>query len=95
MKQFSVVQCILKYKLFSLLYMYIYTALSKLQLYTYVHDASFECLTLSHVRMHGELDQETWLKDAVLSIFPDTRDCSPSLVRCLNMDHKRINDFHF
>ncbi|KAJ0104644.1 hypothetical protein Patl1_19319 [Pistacia atlantica] len=27
------------------------------------------------------LDQEKWLKDNVLAIFPDTQDCSPSLVR--------------
>lgn len=26
-------------------------------------------------------DQETWLKDAVLNVFLDTRDCPPSLVR--------------
>lgn len=27
------------------------------------------------------LDQEKWLKENVLAIFPDTRVCSPSLVR--------------
>ncbi|KAJ9145728.1 hypothetical protein P3X46_028074 [Hevea brasiliensis] len=31
---------------------------------------------------------ETWLKDSVLSVFPDTRDCSPSLVKFFG-DEKR------
>ncbi|KAF9667448.1 hypothetical protein SADUNF_Sadunf15G0024100 [Salix dunnii] len=30
--------------------------------------------------MPAELCQETWLKDSVLVVFSDTRDCSPSLV---------------
>ncbi|KAL2486329.1 Plastid division protein CDP1 [Abeliophyllum distichum] len=33
---------------------------------------------------------ETWLKDAVLSLFPDTRDCSPSLANFFNGE-KRWN----
>ena len=44
-------------------------------------DACFNVLTLSHLRVHAELYQETWLKDAVLAVFSDTRDCSPSMVR--------------
>ncbi|KAK9199844.1 hypothetical protein WN944_015037 [Citrus x changshan-huyou] len=31
---------------------------------------------------------ETWLKDAVLSVFPDTRDCSPSLVNFFKGEKK-------
>nr|GMD32866.1 plastid division protein CDP1, chloroplastic [Ipomoea batatas] len=42
---------------------------------------------------------ETWLKDAVLSLFPDTRDCSPSLANFfrgekrtpLFKEHKRVS----
>lgn len=37
-------------------------------------------LKLSYARRPAEIYQETWLKDAVLCLFPDTRDCSPSLV---------------
>nr|GME02360.1 plastid division protein CDP1, chloroplastic [Ipomoea batatas] len=33
---------------------------------------------------------ETWLKDAVLSLFPDTRDCSPSLV-----SHKMQYEYNY
>lgn len=29
----------------------------------------------------AQFDQETWLKDAVLNVFLDTRDCPPTLVR--------------
>lgn len=38
------------------------------------------------VTMSAPLEQEMWLKDAVLAVFPDTRDCSPSLVRLIIMD---------
>ena len=38
---------------------------------------------ISHIRPPAELDQEIWLKDVVLASFPDTRDCSPSLVRSI------------
>ena len=40
-------------------------------------------LKLSYARRPAEIYQETWLKDAVLCLFPDTRDCSPSLVSFL------------
>ncbi|PQP98994.1 plastid division protein CDP1 chloroplastic [Prunus yedoensis var. nudiflora] len=41
---------------------------------------------LSHVGLPAELDQEMWLKDAILAVFPDPRDCPPSLVRFTRMD---------
>ncbi|KAI7985084.1 hypothetical protein LOK49_LG14G00014 [Camellia lanceoleosa] len=34
------------------------------------------------------LGQETWLKNNVLSLFPDTRDCSPSLVNFFSGEKK-------
>lgn len=37
-------------------------------------------LILSYVRVPSSIDQEIWVKDAVLAVFPDTRECSPSLV---------------
>lgn len=40
-------------------------------------------LKLSYARWPAEIDQETWLKDAVIGVFPDTGDCSPSLVSLL------------
>ncbi|KAG6537068.1 hypothetical protein ZIOFF_002148 [Zingiber officinale] len=36
-------------------------------------------LKLSYARRTTEIYQENWLKDEVLCLFPDTRDCSPSL----------------
>lgn len=44
---------------------------------------------LSHSRLFVEIEQELWLKEAALSIFPDTRDCSPSLVRFVMIGFKR------
>lgn len=43
---------------------------------------------LSHVGLPAELDQEMWLKEAVLAVFPDSRDCPPSLVRFTRMADK-------
>lgn len=37
-------------------------------------------LMLSYVRVPSSIDQEIWVKDAVLAVFPDTREFSPSLV---------------
>ncbi|XP_020537023.1 plastid division protein CDP1, chloroplastic isoform X2 [Jatropha curcas] len=37
-----------------------------------------------------KLSLETWLKDAVLVVFPDTRDCSPSMVKFFG-DEKRTS----
>ncbi|KAM7475261.1 hypothetical protein LguiB_022504 [Lonicera macranthoides] len=34
---------------------------------------------------------ESWLKDAVLGLFPDTRDCSPSLTGALNFFSKKAS----
>ncbi|CAL9112513.1 unnamed protein product [Musa textilis] len=36
-------------------------------------------LKLSYARRNAEIYQETWLKDAALSLFLDTHDCSPSM----------------
>jgi len=36
---------------------------------------------ISYIRPLAELVQEIWLKDSVLALFPDTKDCSPALVR--------------
>ena len=46
----------------------------------------FSRSVLSHVGLPAELDQEMWLKDAVLAVFPDSQDCPPSLVRFTRMD---------
>lgn len=37
--------------------------------------------SLSHDRLSAKNCQEKWLKDAVLTVFPDTRGFHPSLVR--------------
>ncbi|KAK9110023.1 hypothetical protein Sjap_018083 [Stephania japonica] len=37
----------------------------------------------------AEIEQEIWLKDAVLGLFPDTRDCSPKLANFF-VGEKRI-----
>lgn len=42
----------------------------------------------SHSGLPAEIEQELWLKEAVLTVFPDTRDCSPSLVRLVTGDFK-------
>ncbi|KAJ6976883.1 hypothetical protein NC653_028913 [Populus alba x Populus x berolinensis] len=52
------------------------------------HDSRM--LMLSHVRMPAELYQETWLKDSVLAIFSDTRDCTPSLVSFFGGERRAI-----
>ncbi|KAF8393918.1 hypothetical protein HHK36_020119 [Tetracentron sinense] len=38
----------------------------------------------------AEIDQEMWLTDAVLSMFPDTQDCSPSLVNFFGGEKRAI-----
>ncbi|XP_010935547.1 plastid division protein CDP1, chloroplastic isoform X2 [Elaeis guineensis] len=42
---------------------------------------TFDPTTVRDNKVKGTVNQllETWLKDAVLCLFPDTRDCSPSL----------------
>ncbi|KAB5531698.1 hypothetical protein DKX38_018368 [Salix brachista] len=52
------------------------------------HDSRMSML--SHVRMPAELCQEIWLKDSVLAIFSDTRDCSPSLVSFFGGERRAI-----
>ena len=41
----------------------------------------------SYIRPLAELVQEIWLKDSVLALYPDTKDCSPALVRSVIADN--------
>ncbi|OIW12002.1 hypothetical protein TanjilG_16113 [Lupinus angustifolius] len=43
---------------------------------------------ISDLRQLAELDQEMWLKDSVLALFPDTKDCSPALANFFNARKK-------
>jgi hypothetical protein len=36
---------------------------------------------ISYLRPFAEIHQELWLKDSVLDLYPDTKGCSPALVR--------------
>jgi len=42
---------------------------------------------ISYIRPFAELVQETWLKDSVLALYPDTKDCSPALVGSVIVDN--------
>ncbi|KAF6153282.1 hypothetical protein GIB67_003472, partial [Kingdonia uniflora] len=41
-------------------------------------------------RRPPEIDQENWLKDAVLGLFPDTRNCSPNLANFFQSEKRSL-----
>ncbi|KAF6153297.1 hypothetical protein GIB67_003487 [Kingdonia uniflora] len=47
-------------------------------------------LILSYARRPPEIDQEIWLKDAVLGLFPDTRNCSPNLANFFQSEKRSL-----
>ncbi|MQL72208.1 hypothetical protein Taro_004516 [Colocasia esculenta] len=41
------------------------------------------------------IDHETWLKESVLGVFPDTRDCSPSLANYFGGQKRLLNGVNY